>query len=54
MIHCMIIYGYDANTGMYKVQNSWGADWGYEGKCRIPMAWINEQGRDFYALRPPE
>jgi hypothetical protein len=54
MIHCMIIYGYDTNTGMYKVQNSWGADWGYEGKCRIPMEWINERGRDFYALRPPE
>lgn len=50
----MIIYGYDRSIGMYKAQNSWGADWGYQGKCRIPMKWINQSGRNFSALRPPE
>jgi hypothetical protein len=54
MQHCMIIYGYDRSLGehgMYKVQNSWGADWGYQGKCRIPMKYIDEQGRDFVSRR---
>jgi hypothetical protein len=54
MIHCMVSYGYDRSIGMYKVQNSRGADWGYDGKGRIPMQWINQSSRDFYALRRPE
>ena len=54
MWHAMLLYGYDRGIGMYKVQNSWGAGWGYQGKCRIPMQWINRDGRDFYAMRAPE
>jgi C1A family cysteine protease len=54
MWHAMLLYGYDRNIRMYKVQNSWGVWWGHEGKCRIPMDWINGYGQDFYAMRAPE
>ena len=32
--HCMFIYGWD-ETG-WKVQNSWGPDWGHQGTMIIP------------------
>lgn len=54
MWHAMLLYGYDRGIGMYKVQNSWGAGWGYQGKCRIPMGWINRDGIDFWTMRAVE
>jgi hypothetical protein len=32
--HCMVIYGWDENG--WKVQNSWGNDWGDNGRVIIP------------------
>lgn len=33
-VHTMVIYGWD-ETG-WLIQNSWGTNWGKEGRCRIP------------------
>jgi len=34
--HSMLIVGYDNPERMFIVRNSWGADWGNHGYCRIP------------------
>lgn len=35
--HAMLLVGYDLDAGAYLVRNSWGADWGDQGYCRIPF-----------------
>ena len=46
--HYMVVVGYnrskvahDGTKGMYKVQNSWGTDWGLNGFCWMPFAYIH-------------
>lgn len=34
--HCLLIYGYDERG--WKVQNSWGKQWGNKGTCIIPYS----------------
>jgi C1A family cysteine protease len=38
--HCLIIVGYDNNSKYFKVQNSWGTNWGASGYCFIPYDYI--------------
>jgi len=38
--HCIVIIGYDNATQYFKVQNSWGTNWGSSGYCFIPYAYI--------------
>jgi hypothetical protein len=33
--HCVLVYGFNARAGFYKIQNSWGADWGIDGTCYL-------------------
>lgn len=33
--HCTLVYGFKALAGYYKIQNSWGADWGIDGCCYL-------------------
>jgi hypothetical protein len=35
--HAMLLVGYDLDAGTYIVRNSWGADWGDHGYCRMPF-----------------
>lgn len=34
--HAMTIVGYDDNKKVFKIQNSWGKDWGDHGFCYMP------------------
>jgi C1A family cysteine protease len=34
--HAMTIIGYDDTKKMFKIQNSWGKDWGDHGFCYMP------------------
>ncbi len=31
--HALLITGYNDETKMFKIQNSWGSDWGINGCC---------------------
>ncbi len=33
--HSMLVVGYDLDAGNYLIRNSWGADWGDHGYCRM-------------------
>jgi C1A family cysteine protease len=38
--HALLIVGYDNSSQYFKVQNSWGTEWGASGYCFIPYAYI--------------
>lgn len=40
--HAMVIVGYSETNSFYIVRNSWGTDFGEEGYCYIPMAYIDD------------
>lgn len=35
--HAWLVYGFNADTGMFHAQNSWGMHWGKKGRFRIRM-----------------
>ncbi len=39
--HAMLIVGYDRNERQFLVRNSWGTQWGDNGYCRFPFAYID-------------
>jgi len=50
--HAMVMCGYDP-TG-WRVQNSWGKDWGLLGYCHLPLDYfetVSDFGWDFWVLR---
>lgn len=50
--HCMVIVGYNDETKLFMVRNSWGSDWGDEGYCYIPYREILNKNisRDFWVI----
>lgn len=40
--HAMVIVGYSEENNFYIVRNSWGSDFGEEGYCYIPSAYIDD------------
>jgi C1A family cysteine protease len=50
--HCMFMVGYSG--GYFDVLNSWGRDWGNDGKCRIPENYMLEQANDLWAVHLTE
>lgn len=40
--HAMVIVGYSEERNIYIVRNSWGAKFGEEGYCYVPMAYIDD------------
>jgi Papain family cysteine protease len=54
--HCMICTGYDTRTGLFRVRNSWGWDWGKQGDCFIPEQYITspKYASDFWVVRMVE
>ena len=40
--HAMVIVGYSEENGFYIVRNSWGPEFGDEGYCYIPTAYIDD------------
>lgn len=39
--HCMLIVGYNDDTQLYTIANSWGTSWGDKGFCYIPYEYIH-------------
>lgn len=51
--HEMVITGYDPNSGLWTVRNSWGRGWGRDGFCYVTdagMDWSAANGGDFTVL----
>ena len=46
--HAMLMYGYD-DTGVF-VLNSWGADWGFFGRCALTWGTVVEKAFDLRAI----
>lgn len=40
--HAMVLAGYSQEGSFYIVRNSWGPDFGEEGYCYVPMAYIED------------
>ena len=51
--HCMCIYGYNVEGDYFLVANSWGKDWGLNGYCRMPSAYLtdSELSSDFWVIQ---
>lgn len=47
--HAMVICGYSDKQGYFIVRNSWGKDFGDNGYCYIPYAYIRDKGLTRYA-----
>ena len=41
--HAVLLVGYDQADETFLVRNSWGADWGIAGYCKIPFAYFEPQ-----------
>jgi C1A family cysteine protease len=51
--HSMLIVGYDDNTQVFIVRNSWGDSWGNKGYCYIPYSYLtnNNLSDDFWVIQ---
>jgi Papain family cysteine protease len=47
-LHCMLLGDYDPEYDT--ILNSWGADWGQSGFCKIPRGYLEKYGSDFWAI----
>jgi len=41
--HAIIIVGYNDDNQQFIVRNSWGADWGDQGYCYFPYAYVTDE-----------
>jgi C1A family cysteine protease len=50
--HALLIVGYDLDKQMFLIRNSWSKDWGQQGYCWVPFAYIlNPQlALDFWTI----
>ena len=48
--HCMLIVGYDMETKLFIVRNSWSEKWGDKGNCYIPFKYM-EQASDMWVIK---
>jgi C1A family cysteine protease len=51
--HAVLVVGYDDATKRFLIRNSWGADWGRQGYCTMPYAYLTNPNLadDFWTLR---
>jgi C1A family cysteine protease len=54
--HAVAAVGYDDRAGAFVVRNSWGADWGMNGYCTMPYAYLTDPdlSDDFWTIRRME
>lgn len=54
--HCMAIIGHDPRTKRFEVINSWGTEWGDQGYCWFPEAYLlnTNLSDDFWVIRVVE
>jgi C1A family cysteine protease len=50
--HCMAVFGWGQKPGHFTVLNSWGKDWGDNGWCYIPEAYLGSPtyGSDYWVI----
>ena len=50
--HAMLAIGYGQKPGYFTVQNSWASDWGSNGLCFIPEAYLGSSllGSDYWQI----
>lgn len=50
--HAMMCVGYGQKAGHFTVQNSWAKDWGQDGLCFIPEAYLGSSrfGSDYWQI----
>lgn len=50
--HAVAAVGYDDASGMFKVRNSWGSNWGLQGYFKMPYEFLlnPQQASDFWAI----
>jgi C1A family cysteine protease len=51
--HCMVAVGYDDSQQRFIVRNSWGGNWGMQGYCTMPYAYLTDSNlaSDFWTIR---
>jgi C1A family cysteine protease len=51
--HAVLLVGYNDDTKLYKVLNSWGNEWGDNGYFYLPYDYVHNQGlaSDFWTIR---
>jgi C1A family cysteine protease len=51
--HAVLIVGYNYDTRMFKVRNSWGPDWGDKGYFYLPFDYVlsEELAEDFWVVQ---
>ena len=51
--HCVVAVGYDDAQQRFIVRNSWGTDWGMQGYCTMPYAYVTDANLadDFWTIR---
>lgn len=50
--HAMLAVGYGQKKGYFTARNSWAADWGDEGDCYLPEAYVgsSKYGGDYWVV----
>lgn len=50
--HAVLLVGYDDNTRMFLVRNSWGSEWGINGNFKIPYEFLTNPklADDFWVI----
>jgi len=51
--HVALLVGYDDDTSMFKVRNSWGPEWGQQGYFTMPYGYVTSPwaGPEFWTVR---
>lgn len=51
--HCVVAVGYDDAKQCFIIRNSWGANWGMQGYCTMPYAYLTDANlaSDFWTIR---
>jgi len=48
--HCMLFTGYDRSNSRFTVDNSWGPNWGKNGRCYLPFDYVTQQADDCWLV----
>ena len=54
--HAMVCCGYNDERKSFIVRNSWGDQWGFDGYCYIPYAYMTDRnlGADYWTIKEAE
>ena len=49
--HAVMAVGFDKKQKCFIIRNSWGEQWGKQGYCLMPFAYLENLARDFWTIR---